>query len=158
MVVKNSSKNCECGCGQRTRLGRAENASRFLPGHNSKRSPGGGWFDQGYKFVSVDGRRIAEHRWIMEMALGRRLRSDEVVHHIDLDTLNNERWNLMVMSRSDHQRLHAEGRKVRRWTDEERQLAYDLHSRGMRIDHIALAIGRPYSSTRDAIAKWKTRP
>jgi hypothetical protein len=155
--MENSDHQCECGCGLQTRLDPAGKPRRYCQGHNSKRGAGGGWEDQGYRFISVNGRRIAEHRSVMEQALGRPLEDGEVVHHIDHDSLNNQRWNLQLMRRSDHARLHFTGRKVRYWSDDERQLAYDLHLSGMRIDHIALAIGRPYSSTRDAIAKWRTR-
>lgn len=37
------------------------------------------------------------HRVVMEEALGRKLRSDEVVHHKDGDTLNNKLENLEVI-------------------------------------------------------------
>ena len=47
-----------------------------------------------------------EHRKIMRMKLGRELTSDEVVHHIDGNPLNNKPSNLMIMSRSEHTRLH----------------------------------------------------
>jgi hypothetical protein len=150
--------DCECGCGLQTRLDPSGKPRRFCQGHNSKRGPGTGWFDQGYKFISVNGERIAEHRHVVQQALKRPLESSEIVHHIDGDKTNNEPWNLMVMTRADHGRLHFTGKKVRRWTDEERQLAYDFRERGIRIDHIADTIGRPYSSTRDQIAKWRKRP
>src|SRR5690348_359722 len=95
-----STHKCQCGCGRNTRLDQAGKPRRYCQGHNSKRGPGQGWDDQGYKFISVDGRRIAVHRYVMEQALGRRLESWEIVHHIDGDKTNNERWNLMVMSRA----------------------------------------------------------
>lgn len=47
-----------------------------------------------------------EHRKIMRMKLGRELTSDEVVHHVDGNPFNNKPNNLMVMSRSEHTRLH----------------------------------------------------
>lgn len=46
------------------------------------------------------------HRVIMEQRLGRRLSSSECVHHIDRDRANNDPSNLIVMSRSEHTRLH----------------------------------------------------
>ena len=42
---------------------------------------GTGWTDNGYRIVSVNGKRVAEHRRIMEQILGRKLRSFENVHH-----------------------------------------------------------------------------
>jgi len=48
-----------------------------------------------------------EHRVIGEKIAGRKLRSDEHVHHIDGDKHNNDPSNLIVMSASDHAKLHA---------------------------------------------------
>ena len=47
-----------------------------------------------------------EHRKIMRMKLGRPLTKDEVVHHIDKNPFNNKPSNLVVMTRSEHTRLH----------------------------------------------------
>jgi len=47
------------------------------------------------------------HVVAMEKSIGRRLRPNEVVHHIDHDRSNNELSNLMLMSRSEHSSLHA---------------------------------------------------
>lgn len=43
----------------------------------------------------------------IEKEIGRRLYSNECVHHIDEDKSNNERSNLKLMTRSEHARLHA---------------------------------------------------
>lgn len=53
-----------------------------------------------------NGKKVRAHRWIMEQHIGRRLLSNEVVHHIDGDPLNNELSNLLVMDETEHQRLH----------------------------------------------------
>lgn len=47
-----------------------------------------------------------EHRRVMETYIGRSLRSDEIVHHIDGDRHNNAIDNLKVMTRAEHGRLH----------------------------------------------------
>ena len=48
------------------------------------------------------------HRWVAEKyVVGRKLRSGEVVHHIDGDKLNNDPDNLEVMSKSEHDNLHG---------------------------------------------------
>lgn len=49
---------------------------------------------------------VLEHRLVMEAALGRYLTEDEVVHHINEDTLDNRIENLRLMSRAEHARLH----------------------------------------------------
>ena len=51
------------------------------------------------------------HRALLEQRLGRLLRRDEVVHHVDENKLNNDINNLAVMSRSAHTSLHRRNRK-----------------------------------------------
>jgi len=51
------------------------------------------------------------HRYLIEQSLGRKLQSDEVVHHIDGNKQNNSLDNLKVMSRSEHSKIHYLMRK-----------------------------------------------
>lgn len=46
------------------------------------------------------------HRYIIQQKLGRPLRKNEVVHHIDMNPSNNSVDNLMVMNNSEHLYLH----------------------------------------------------
>ena len=46
------------------------------------------------------------HRVIAEQMLGRPLEKGEIVHHIDGNKRNNDPSNLMVMTQSEHCRLH----------------------------------------------------
>jgi len=48
------------------------------------------------------------HRRVASESLGRPLKDGEVVHHIDLDKLNNEPSNLIVLSNSEHLALHRQ--------------------------------------------------
>ena len=55
------------------------------------------------------------HVVAMEKNIGRKLNSNEVVHHIDGNKSNNDLSNLALMTRSEHARLHAiEANKTRR--------------------------------------------
>jgi hypothetical protein len=47
-----------------------------------------------------------EHREIVKRVLNRNLSYNEVVHHLDFDTRNNELTNLIVLSRKIHGKLH----------------------------------------------------
>lgn len=65
----------------------------------------------GYKritLVSNTGKklkRVDEHRYIMEQFLNRKLESNECVHHIDFDKLNNNINNLYLCTNSYHRQL-----------------------------------------------------
>jgi hypothetical protein len=62
----------------------------------------------GYRMVSVNGRRVREHRHVMEQIVGRPLLPDEVVHHIDHDKLNNAPGNLRLHpNRAIHSQQHV---------------------------------------------------
>ena len=56
-----------------------------------------------------------EHRVVAEEMLGRPLKRNEIVHHIDGNKHNNDPSNLRVMTQSEHVRLHlAEMREARK--------------------------------------------
>ena len=66
----------------------------------------GEYYNRQLGYVMVyDKRRqecIPKHRYIAEQRLGRRLRSDELVHHIDNNKRNNAASNLRVMLKHSH--------------------------------------------------------
>ncbi len=70
---------------------------------------------QGYVVIETDEKeREVEYRYVMEKELGRKLDSDEIVHHIDENRLNNGISNLQIMSNTEHLKLHRELRNKRR--------------------------------------------
>ena len=74
-----------------------------------------------YRKCMYNGKRIRTHRAVAMATLGIVLSADMVVHHKDGNKLNNDPSNLVVMSHSEHSRLHsveefrdAKGRFARR--------------------------------------------
>jgi len=75
----------------------------------------------GYERVHINGvnphphaagrNTIMRHVVIMERLIGRPIRADEVVHHIDGNRTNNDPGNLELMSRRRHQQLSASRQK-----------------------------------------------
>jgi hypothetical protein len=143
---------CGCGCGSTTNLDSYGKPRRYVKGHG-RRGKGKGWIEQGHWFIQHKGRRRALHRVIVEAREGRRLRSDEVVHHLDWNPVNNDPKNLVILSRAEHMRLHVKGQRRRCWSDEEIARAIALYVEGMNLDEVASALGRPYSSTQRQIAR-----
>jgi len=64
----------------------------------------------GYIEIVKVGERKLEHRDAMELNISRPLRSDEHVHHLNHDRSDNRIENLIIISASDHARLHISGR------------------------------------------------
>ena len=63
--------------------------------------------DKGYREITVDGRKILEHRHVMQQHLGRALLPEETVHHIHGDRLDNRIEKLELWSSS-----HPAGQRV----------------------------------------------
>lgn len=59
----------------------------------------------GYRYIH--GLNAQEHRSIAECVLGRKLKADEVVHHIDENKENNNKANLLICNRSYHAIIHT---------------------------------------------------
>jgi len=68
---------------------------------------------EGYKQVfkpnnpmARDNGYVPEHRLVAGKKLHRPLSSNEIVHHIDGNKLNNKPSNLQVVTKSEHWRIH----------------------------------------------------
>lgn len=56
---------------------------------------------------------IPEHVAIMEELIGRHLNPEEIVHHIDHNSLNNNLDNLQLMTAHDHLSYHAKQKHLK---------------------------------------------
>jgi hypothetical protein len=73
------------------------------PRYNSGlcKGPDGRW-----RVMCRDGTQTYYYRAVVEADVGRHLRSDEIVHHINGDPSDDRRENLQVVTRAEHVQLH----------------------------------------------------
>ncbi len=124
-------KTCGCGCGlsvepRRNKAGQHKGYNRCLPGHKppitekfraafektrrirflpigSRRQRK----DSGYWEIKhqESGKWMLEHRWVVQQAIGRALKTSEHVHHLDGNKSNNSLENLQLLTASEHMSL-----------------------------------------------------
>ncbi|MCR4279277.1 MAG: HNH endonuclease [Candidatus Zambryskibacteria bacterium] len=64
--------------------------------------------DRYIRMITKDGKRVVEHRLVLEKSLGRKLDKEETVHHLDGNSTNNDINNLLLLpSNSEHRRYET---------------------------------------------------
>jgi len=88
----------------------------FFAGENKESSDGYCWiYTMDYKGSTVKNGWIAEHKLIAEWAAGRKIDSDEVVHHKNFVKSDNRPENLQIMTAEAHRNYHAKIINGKKW-------------------------------------------
>lgn len=125
---------CECGCGRLAPIATqtskrwgwvAGQPKRFIVGHNGRMQER----TSGYRMLRLpehprasSNGYVLEHIVIAEVALGHPLPPKAEIHHVDENTLNNAKANLVIcQDREYHDLLHVRAKVLRAGGDPNRQ-------------------------------------
>ena len=102
---KQTAKYCSRSCLAKEHLEQFSHL-RFQPSDKPKHT---------YKTITVNGKQVRVHRYVMEQYLCRKLESWEHVHHINGNSHDNRLENLAVLSNAAHQKVEVEERMRPIW-------------------------------------------
>ena len=95
----------------RTAQARNANIKRRY-GRNHPNWKGGTFDKRGYKLISIKGKQVYEHRYLMEKHLGRKLETTEHVHHRNGNKSDNRIENLEVVDIREHTSKTFKGKQI----------------------------------------------
>ncbi len=108
LILGQNGKNSRYFKGQKAHnfVGKVENSSGYVE-----------IFSPNHPFRN-NHNRVKEHRLVMEKYLGRYLRKDEEIHHINGDKRDNRIENLQLLNHKEHFELHGP-LVLKRWAKRE---------------------------------------
>ena len=132
---------CQCGCGSPAPLATVTSRAkgtikgypmRYISGHNSKgMKRGEGRYVNAHGYVLLykpDHPRahtmkgyVMEHRYLMEQQIGRYLRADEHVHHLNHDRSDNRLENLLIVDPVEHAQYHTSQPRIQQSEEHRRK-------------------------------------
>lgn len=93
-----------------------------------------------YPTIQVNKKQWRIHRYIMEKHIGRKLLSNELVHHINGNKHDNKINNLQIVSRSEHKKLHSkigESTRIKKKYFFKKKQLLDLRKKKLSMQKIA---------------------
>jgi len=96
-VPNTKGKFCSPGCANRYNRRCGPRNGRYTTGY---------YVNNGYAEVYYNGERKRLHRMIAERVLGRPLKSNEMVHHINMNKMDNRNCNLVICDKAYHRTIH----------------------------------------------------
>jgi hypothetical protein len=115
IYLERHSNRCICGKIIDNRATKCQRCSKLglIKNFKGKTKNGRGYIFIYNKDDRYKGNHISEHRLVMEKHLGRHLKSEEVVHHIDRDITNNNIENLHLFNNNnEHAKYHQDMIKI----------------------------------------------
>lgn len=106
-------------------------------------------------FIKVNGRFVRRSRYVMECHIGRKLIKGEIVHHIDLNPINDDIANLKLLANnSEHQTEHNRAKKDLEYTNYIKELYFRFIAEGVRRRRIAKLLTDRYGIPKSTFYKF----